>query len=292
MQWVMSLANNPNVTATSDAPQATLALGNHKWTIDGDKGCQKAPTEKILSFSTCTKDEFICSNGLCIDSEARCDSKSDCSDESDEMDCKRVKFSSSYQKYLAPNPSGDNQKLAVEVSEDLITLLVVNEVDSIFHVKYKLHFVWNDSRLTYLNLNNDTHFNALSPQEKQNIWTPDLEFDNTEHNPGTIVDSDTLIAVRKEGPSSQPPETEYENSQNYDGSQNPLTLSRFYNTRFLCNYDMEMFPFDIQKCDLTFTMKGTSGDFVQLQPHKLQYFGARIIKQYICLLYTSDAADE
>ena len=159
-------------------------------------------------------------------------------------------------------------------------MLNIKEVESIFQVKYKLYFNWFDDRLTYENLKNDTDFNTFSPVEKRSIWTPELLFDNTEYILGTVVDSHTYIAVRREGVSSEPSDTEYQIVQHFKGSENMLISSRTYNTRFLCNYNMAMFPFDIQKCNLIFKMKGTSRKFVDLKAHLLKFLGPTEHKQY------------
>ena len=40
-----------------------------------------------LDFSPCGSGEFQCSNQVCIDEKQRCDGKTDCDDNSDEIDC-------------------------------------------------------------------------------------------------------------------------------------------------------------------------------------------------------------
>ena len=45
-----------------------------------DEECSLMDEEKLLTFSTCTSDEFTCRNGFCIAIEKRCDSSPDCAD--------------------------------------------------------------------------------------------------------------------------------------------------------------------------------------------------------------------
>ena len=194
--------------------------------------------------------------------------------------CRKVRLDGSYQTYIAPPPHDGGSKITVHVSADLLAFLEINEVASIFQVQFRLHFSWFDSRLRFENLKNDTGLNTLSPEEKTSIWIPELVFENTEFKPSTILDSEAHISVQKEGAFSRAPESETENVQYFAGSQNPLILSRFYNTRFLCSYNMEMYPFDIQKCHLLFSMKGKSGDFAQLKADLLQYLGPAELLQY------------
>ena len=38
----------------------------------------------------------------------------------------------------------------------------------------------------------------------------------------------------------------------YQGSENVLILSRVYTTTWVCEFDLTMYPFDEQKCDMIF----------------------------------------
>jgi hypothetical protein len=41
----------------------------------------------------------------------------------------------------------------------------------------------------------------------------------------------------------------------YKGRDSYMLLSRFYNTNFICIFDMEYYPFDTQICNMTFTLQ-------------------------------------
>ena len=94
----------------------------------------------------------------------------------------------------------------------------------------------NDCRLTFFNLKEDTGLNALSPTEKQDIWVPELVFPNTENRLGTLVDDDSSVTVEKKGNYTRSDISDVENRQFYTGEENKITLTRFYNIRFLCYY--------------------------------------------------------
>ena len=254
-KWLMYLVNDDNTTAESTASLQTLAMGNNRWRISKDFDCSLQDTEATLSLTTCGSDQYTCDNGLCVDILKRCNSRPDCSDKSDELNCRKINVGEAYQKYISPPAQENDDKVVVKVSADLISIIDIDEIASIFQVQFTLHFSWFDSRLTFDNLKNDTGLNALSPREKDTIWIPELVFTNTEFRPSTIVDEDTAITVEKRGGFVLSPSTSFENMQVYSGGENPLILSRFYNIRFLCTYDMRRIPFDIQKCRMILTMK-------------------------------------
>ena len=90
-----------------------------------------------MTLSTCKDTEFACSNGLCIDIEKRCNSRTDCKDKSDEVGCFRISPDKSYQKYIAPLPPStqNSSKIKIEVSADIVDILDIDEKASIFQVK-------------------------------------------------------------------------------------------------------------------------------------------------------------
>ena len=150
----------------------------------GDHYCSGEEGTAVLSLTHCTDDQFTCNNGLCVDISDRCDSNPGCHDLSDEFHCKIINPGKSYQSFIAPpsqSGSYDEDKVVIDVSADIVSILDIDEISSIFHVQFFLHFSWYDPRLTFFNLKTDTGLNALSPSEKQMIWVPSLVFANTEN---------------------------------------------------------------------------------------------------------------
>ncbi|XP_023332382.1 uncharacterized protein LOC111704388 [Eurytemora carolleeae] len=78
--------------ALIQAPLSSLLLGLQ--TVDFsnafDGKCIKdgEPFIRQVKFTTCVEGQFTCNNGHCIDIEERCDQTSNCSDESDEENCR------------------------------------------------------------------------------------------------------------------------------------------------------------------------------------------------------------
>ena len=228
----------------------------------------------------------------------RCNSQPDCYDLSDEFDCKIINPGQSYQNFIAPptlksdTTEQMDDKIVIDVSADIISILDIDEISSIFQVQFFLHFTWYDSRLIYYNLKTDTGLNTLSPEEKQQLWIPVLIFDNTENKLSTVVDEDSIITVSKQGNYTLSTMEDVENRQFFQGDENSITLSRFYNIRFICNYEMQWYPFDVQSCTLKLSMKGKSSDFARLRADVLQYLGILEVNQYIVDFYTMSVVEE
>ena len=49
--------------------------------------------------------------------------------------------------------------------------------------------------------------------------------------------------------------TEIHNNHIYEGNENELILDRIYTTSFTCDFNMALYPFDVQECNLIFVLK-------------------------------------
>lgn len=219
--------------------QRTIQLYISNYFYSNDYDCTAEEATILLSLSTCKDDQFACNDGLCIDIEQRCDSTPDCYDKSDEFGCRKIRIDQSYQSFIAP-PARDNTDTAgmtamtandIDISVDIQDILEINEISSLFQVQFYLRLTWFDSRLTYYDLRNDTGLNTLSPVEKLAIWVPVLVFDNTDNKIRTTIDGNTNIFVEKQGSFSLSGAFDPTSRQMYKGSENPITLSQFYNIR-------------------------------------------------------------
>ena len=272
--WYIHVIHKPYVTATSKADFETLTLGNHEWEIHDDVDCKDGIENKILTMSTCSKDQYTCDDGLCVDLDFRCDGKPNCKDESDEMKCQLIAKKQSYQKYLNPPAIGDDERLSVEMEVDLISIGDIQEIESTVDFQFILYMTWYESRLNFLNLIENAT-NKLTPKEMKSIWIPKLNFYNTDKRLKTILDEDTVISIKREGKFKA-----LQNKRVYNGGENSLTSFRFYKTQFMCIYDMAMYPFDTQTCSMVFVVDQNSEDFLDIEIKKLNFLGPRELTQY------------
>ena len=130
--------------------------------------------------------------------EKRCDQSSDCQDVSDEKQCKMVSIDE--KNYLASKPPPPLQRdtlVNVEIKIDFMEVLKINEVEQIFHAKYRLFLKWVDPRIQYFNLKVNDELNTLIPKERKQIWVPFIIFWNTEKHETSVNDDKAQIDVSR-----------------------------------------------------------------------------------------------
>ena len=253
-RWTMVVMNNKRIRGISYSELATLLIGKSSWRISGDYMCSTVDQDIELSLGSCGEDQFTCTDGVCIDIEARCNNINDCYDKSDEANCRKVKIGKTYQKFIVPPPIGDDEK-DVTVKFDLESIMDIDEVTGNFQVQFFLMLSWFDSRLKFQNLKEDIELNSFLPSENKIIWTPELVFENTGDRVRTETDQETIIRVVRKGDFESSNIDENENIQYFKGAENLLTMKRFYNQVFQCNYQMGWYPFDIQRCKVLSILK-------------------------------------
>ena len=111
--WIANHREHKEFLATSNAKRTSLLLGPHKWTLHNDsKLCSIFKTYTTeLKLTGCSKEDFTCSDGSCVPMTQRCDGKNDCSDETDESECKAFVQSIGYNRDAAPPPLPNDKQL-------------------------------------------------------------------------------------------------------------------------------------------------------------------------------------
>ena len=131
--WKMRHAWNSDFLATSRAPESSLVLGSHLWEVQNDsKKCTSEGRNWYvtnLTLHSCTSENFACDNAFCIAMERRCDAIEDCSDGSDEQDCRKLIRRQGYKKELTPVPKrGEFAK--VNLSLNIIDIEANEQTDN------------------------------------------------------------------------------------------------------------------------------------------------------------------
>ena len=63
-----------------------------------------------------------------------------------------------------------------------------------------------------------------------------------------------LITVSRHGGFVTTPLTEVVNNHIFNGRENDIMVLGDYTTRFICSFNMQYYPFDIQECRMTFML--------------------------------------
>ena len=231
-QWIIKETLS-NSSAVSMARIDTYALGKRNWTIIGDhKRCQdengayngEYRTELKLTgckpgFAFEAKQsgfewiqledgEFTCDNGQCVSMKKRCDQLHDCNDRSDEKSCNLLILSDGYNKNVSPFRrksfvDGTITPVTVNVTIRLLKMMEIDENENSIDLQFEIMLEWTDYRLSFNNLKEQTYLNALTDDDKKNIWLPIVVFDNTDQKEttrlGTEWEWSTSVTITREG---------------------------------------------------------------------------------------------
>ena len=125
-----------------------------------------------------------------------------------------------------------------------------------------IKLIWIDPRVWFYNLNSVESSNVLSNEERRSIWVPTISLVNTASKvfcfilldlvfffypqDFTISDNRSEILVQKRGQHTISTDIEAKNNFLYEGKENLLKISRGYVANWICDFDMNFYPFDTQ----------------------------------------------
>ena len=272
-----------NQTELVHSQGSMYPLGKKFWQITGEENSCKELQGKpiLLNLTPCNESSFSCDNGICIPMEKRCDQLLDCEDVSDEKNCQIISIDpEKYLKGKPPPPIGNNEKVEINIEIHILNILEINEVEALFRTQFEIFLNWKDPRITFWNLKEDESLNSLVPSEKSLIWTPVMVFDNTDKKTLTVTDDESLITVLREADFVRTPISVLDNVHHFQGTENSLELSRVYEESWICDYAMNWFPFDTQKCSMVFTATKQMMSFLDLVENGHTNLGPTELTQY------------
>ncbi|XP_063883283.1 gamma-aminobutyric acid receptor subunit delta-like [Scylla paramamosain] len=276
-EWYNAVTNT--TMATLSPLSLNYPVGRHKWNLQvpvcGQKGGQR-----MLTLSPCVPGEFTCDDGSCIAFSKRCDLKFDCIDKTDESFCDIVNFPGDYRSRLPPRPASDEAlPIAVAVSMDTLN---IDTTTMLLSVSYNLRMTWLDNRLTYNNLKPLTRLNTVSQEQVAQLWRPQLGFINTDDIQQTKVDEDAVTTVFRQHPVYTPNLADPYEVEIYRGDTNPLSTTRKYSTIYTCNFDLVLYPFDIQECYLRLQIISASSEYLvfNVNDSAVEYLGQKFLVEY------------
>ena len=249
--WRLDVIDS-NATGTSSASFASFTLGKHNWTIKGDRGCGSGDAYNTeLKMSGCDEKEFTCNDGQCVSMDRRCDQLADCRDESDERNCNHLVLKDGYNKKVPPIQSSD--PVNVSVTLDLLRLVDIDEGDYSIEIQFEIMLKWRDNRATFHNLKKKAALNALTQEDIEKLWLPEVIYENTDQKESTRIGElgagewKTDVIVRREEENGVMSGLEsVDETEVFNGSRNSLVMNQTYTHTFHCNYELSHYPFDTQ----------------------------------------------
>ena len=139
---------------------------------------------------------------------------------------------------------------------------------------------WIDTRLTWNDLNHDYFLNMPSEEEKKTFWIPKFVFGNSETNLQIPIDLKANVLIKRKGTQTMLNQNSLKETAYFSGSENPMLLSRKFNEKFKCDFNLKYFPFDTQSCMIMINANNKVKHFIQLTPVHLYYSGPKDLQNF------------
>ncbi|XP_069974704.1 uncharacterized protein [Penaeus vannamei] len=231
----------------------SFLLGRREWRSLTSKGTQERAIS--VTLTACDESQFTCNNSQCVDLENRCTGMAECEDLSDEGDTCRAMdhLPLTYWSNMCPHVSGRPPLISL-----FVQLVSINEIsleNNEFKATLTVSTQWKDARLTFSNLGNCT--NKLLPEIYESIWVPAIAFENANYDDNRHIQQGTEIlqsyTVEADGTNYTDVLESFEATKN-NGTEALLRRTIKYLFKFSCDYEYQLFPFDIQECDIVINL--------------------------------------
>nr|XP_040575494.1 uncharacterized protein LOC121124404 [Lepeophtheirus salmonis] len=212
--------------------------GNHVW----HEGIQ-------LKLTRCSRNEFSCDNGTCIDTAMVCNSHNDCYNSEDEMNCSLI-YAVEHQKENPPFISSNLSKTYILLKFHLKSINKIQEFKNSLDLSFDIILKWKDSRISFNHLRELQEF-PLTEEEKNKIWIPAVIFEN-------LLGSNNKLPINRYVQISALRDTNATWQNNpmsfllerliFKGSDVTLILKTTKKIQIYCAFDFHDYPFDTQTC--------------------------------------------
>ncbi|KAK7081121.1 hypothetical protein SK128_027947 [Halocaridina rubra] len=266
--WIYKDTVEELIIATMEPHEIDYPMGRRWWNLEREV-CGMKGGKKRLLLTPCKDDQYTCDDGTCIPLFYRCDLKYDCRDQSDELECDLISFPADYHKHLPPRIPRDDHSNVPVVVHVLIKSINVRTVAMTMDLSYELEMDWFDGRLEYLNLKKNESLNAPRVNTMMKLWSPIVRLLNTDTIDMNLLTEDAVTLVNM----ITPPVRRDDSAAG--------EVSRKYSTTFTCNFDLTLYPFDDQHCDMHLQIASGQVSFLEVHPNStVTYIGSSILNEY------------
>ena len=185
--------------------------------------------------------------------EERCDQLPQYRDESDEIGCEILVLKRSYNTNVPPITSDEGKQGPVNVSTsiDVLKLVDIDEEDYSIEIQFEITLNWKENRAAYYNLKENDILNALSQEDIEKLWLPEVIYVNTDQKDSTRLGDGnwewkTNVVVKREGNSTFSGLEMLDETEIFRGDENSLLMQQSYTRKFHCAFKLRRYPFDTQ----------------------------------------------
>ena len=158
---------------------------------------------------------------------------------------------------------------------------ITDDEGMFIEVKFKLMITWFEHNVIWINLKENNLLNILAKEEIEDLWMPQMMFENADSIRPLMIDDVALIYVKKitEGEVLRYPD-EINDQTYFNSSQNPLHYERKYQKKLYCDFNFFWFPFDTQTCGIKLRLFDSLSDDVILQAGSVDFSGDQHLLQF------------
>ena len=255
-------------------------IGRKNWLVK-DPHCGLNSLKHSMTLSVCDVPlEFTCDSGHCVHMKKRCDGEKDCIDGSDEYKCKFVNILSAYDNAVAPEPKSEDDNMDIHIHARILKIDSIDTINMMVALTMELYLEWYDGRLSFFNAYDDQD-NIITDDESKLIWTPMRNLVHENAVVGDVIyDQNEEIKMVTNAPEPLDILEAIENVV-YNGSYNPLALTRRMKIKYDCTFDVKKFPFDEQNCSVIMKISNQKLKSLRLKSiQKAVYEGPTVIDQF------------
>nr|XP_045604056.1 uncharacterized protein LOC123761881 [Procambarus clarkii] len=224
--------------------EAAVPVGR-QWWLGG-------PDKVLLALTTCRTTQFTCDTGQCVPLTSRCDDIVQCSDRSDETNCRVIDRLSGYDPYYPPPPRPREEKpMNLFYHVDVYSMDDMTTEGGKATMNVGMTLTWFDSRLKFLNLKPEVK--NYFPCEL--VWTPSVRAVSG-HGEGTVLETSNYekFCYAYADENTHRPLHDPFMSHQADGSTHAIYNYVGVVASVPCHFQLQMYPFDFQLCNISFML--------------------------------------